>query len=142
MAAIFTFPNRILFGDGARRDLAGELARLDVRRPLVVTDPGLVASGLAGAVTKVLGGSAIVFSGVAANPTEADVLAGLDAFLSCRCDGLVGLGGGSPIDAAKAIRLLATHPGRLADYDLTTGIAKARARGDWHAAAEMEGLLA
>ena len=36
------------------------------------------------------------------------------------CDGLVGLGGGSPIDAAKAIRLLATHPGRLADYDLTT----------------------
>ena len=121
MAAIFTFPNRILFGDGARRDLAGELAHLGIRRPLVVTDPGLVASGLVGEVTGSLGETAVVFSGVSANPTEEDVLAGLDAFLSCTCDGLVGLGGGSAIDAAKAIRLLATHPGRLADYDLTAG---------------------
>ena len=44
--SVFTFPNRILFGDGARAHLAGELARLGVARPLVVTDPGLVASGL------------------------------------------------------------------------------------------------
>ena len=46
MPAIFTFPNRILFGDGARAELPAELARLGVKRPLVVTDPGLVASGL------------------------------------------------------------------------------------------------
>ena len=44
--AIFTFPNRILFGEGARTHLAAELARLGVARPLVVTDRGLVASGL------------------------------------------------------------------------------------------------
>ncbi len=56
---------------------------------------------------------------VHANPTEADVLAGLAVYREAGCDGIVGLGGGSPIDAAKAIRLLATHPGRLADYDLT-----------------------
>ena len=47
--------------------------------------------------------------------------AGLDVYRDRGCDGLVGLGGGSPIDAAKAIRLLATHPGSLADYDLTRG---------------------
>jgi 4-hydroxybutyrate dehydrogenase len=120
MPAIFTFPNRILFGDGACQNLAEELARLGVRRPLVVTDPGLVASGLVGTVTSGLAG-AVVFGGVSANPTEADVLAGLDVYRGRECDGLVGLGGGSPIDAAKAIRLLATHPGELADYDLTAG---------------------
>ena len=58
---------------------------------------------------------------VRANPTEADVESGVALYREAGCDGLVGLGGGSPIDAAKAIRLLATHPGRLADYDLTTG---------------------
>lgn len=122
MPAIFTFPNRILFGAGARSSMATELARLGVRRPLVVTDAGLTASGL---VDEVIGGggpvAAVVFDAVQANPTEDDVLDGLDRYRTDGCDGLVGLGGGSPIDAAKAIRLLVTHPGRLADYDLTTG---------------------
>jgi alcohol dehydrogenase class IV len=122
MTAIFTFPNRIVFGAGSRTELGGELARLGVKRPLVVTDPGLEASGLCGAV--VAGGGlegAVLFSGVHANPTEEDVLGGLDRYQTGQCDGLVGLGGGSPIDAAKAIRLLVTHPGSLADYELTTG---------------------
>jgi alcohol dehydrogenase class IV len=122
MAAIFTFPNRILFGSGTRALLAQELGTLGVRRPLVVTDAGLVASGLAAEVTGGLDGArAVVFAGVHANPTEQDVLDGLDRYRAEGCDGLVGLGGGSPIDAAKAIRLLATHPGTLADYDFTTG---------------------
>lgn len=116
----FTFPNRILFGEDASGELAAELARLGVSRPLVVTDPGLVASGL---VARVIGplGDVPVFDGVNPNPTEADVLAGLGRYREDRCDGLVGLGGGSPIDAAKAIRLLATHPGSLVDYDFTAG---------------------
>jgi alcohol dehydrogenase class IV len=118
--ATFTFPNRVRFGEGARAELAGELARLGVARPLVVTDPGLVASGLVDAVAGPLGG-AVVFSGVQANPTEADVLAGLEVYRARGCDGVVAVGGGSPVDAAKAIRLLATHPGTLADYDLTAG---------------------
>ncbi len=117
--ATFTFPNRILFGVGARAELPGELARLGVRRPLVVTDRGLEASGIVSEVVGAL--EAAVFNGVHANPGEADVLAGLDVYRSRGCDGIIGLGGGSPIDAAKAIRLLVTHPGELADYDLTAG---------------------
>jgi 4-hydroxybutyrate dehydrogenase len=117
----FTFPNRILFGAGARNLLADELARLGINRPLVVTDAGLIASGLVGQVVSFLGRQAVVFSDVQSNPGEEDVLAGLDRYRDARCDGVIGLGGGSPIDAAKAIRLLVTHPGRLADYDLTRG---------------------
>ena len=59
--------------------------------------------------------------GVQANPTEDDVLEALEVYRERGCDGLIGLGGGSPIDAAKAVRLMATHPGALADYDVTAG---------------------
>jgi alcohol dehydrogenase class IV len=120
MPAIFTFPNRVVFGEGSRSTLLAELARLDVARPLVVTDRGLVAAGLVAEVVGPLGKPA-VFDAVRANPTEDDVVAGLALYRDRGCDGLVGLGGGSALDAAKGIRLLATHPGTLADYDVTTG---------------------
>jgi alcohol dehydrogenase class IV len=120
MPEVFTFPNRILFGEGARAALGEELARLGVARPLVVSDPGVE---LAGIVREVIGQlkHARVFTGVSPNPTEANVLAGLRAFRDGQCDGLVALGGGSPIDAAKGIRLLSTHSGSLANYDFTEG---------------------
>jgi 4-hydroxybutyrate dehydrogenase len=120
-ASIFTFPTRILFGAGARELLAGELARLGITRPLVVTDHGLLATGLVTEVLGPLGKPAVVFGEIQANPTEEDVLLGLERYRDESCDGLVAVGGGSPIDAAKAVRLLVTHAGRLADYDLTRG---------------------
>jgi 4-hydroxybutyrate dehydrogenase len=120
MPSLFTFPNRIRFGEGSIGELVAELARLNVKRPLVVSDPGLVASGLVANVTQALG-EVPVFSRVESNPTEIDVLTGLDFYREQGCDGLIGLGGGSPIDTAKAIRLLSTHPGPLVDYDFTTG---------------------
>lgn len=123
MVATFTFPNRIRFGDGARTELALELPRLRIARPLIVTDPGIVAAGLLDRVIGAMAGAArpVVFDAVSANPTERDVLGVLESYRSDGCDGLIGLGGGSAIDAAKAARLLVTHPGSLADYDLTTG---------------------
>ncbi|QDV37111.1 iron-containing alcohol dehydrogenase [Tautonia plasticadhaerens] len=116
----FTFPNRIRFGAGAIGELPPELERLGVHRPLVVTDAGLVASGLLGATLARIP-AITVFDGVHPNPTERDVADAMAVYREAGCDGIVGFGGGSPIDAAKAVRLLATHPGRLADYDVTTG---------------------
>ncbi len=118
---IFTFPTRVYFGNGARSSLAAELARLGVTRPLVVTDAGVLTAGLVAEVIPPSEGTAVFESGVHSNPTEEDVLAGLERYRDEACDGLIGLGGGSPIDAAKAIRLLVSHPGQLADYDLTRG---------------------
>jgi 4-hydroxybutyrate dehydrogenase len=118
--ALFTFPNRVIFGRGTSASLAAELSRLGITRPLIVTDAGLVASGLVADVTAPIK-PAVLFQDVQGNPTEADVLAGLERYQNQCCDGLVGLGGGSTVDVAKAIRLLATHPGRFADYDYTQG---------------------
>jgi len=117
----FTFPTRILFGNGARTSLAAELGRLGVTRPMVVTDTGVLAAGLVAEVIRPSEVNAVFESQIHSNPTEDDVLAGLDRYREEDCDGLIGLGGGSSIDAAKAIRLLVSHPGRLADYDLTLG---------------------
>jgi alcohol dehydrogenase class IV len=118
--ATFTFPTRIAFGEGTRRLLADELIRLGVARPMIVTDPGVLAAGLVDAATERVRG-ATVFHDVQPNPSERDCQVGLDAYRTRNCDGLVAIGGGSPIDAAKAIRLLVHHPGTLADYDVTAG---------------------
>jgi len=120
MPALFTFPNRILFGEGALGELAAELRTLGVHRPLVVTDRGITASGLIESVREKLA-DATIFDGVHANPTESDVQNGLAQYRDGRCDALIGFGGGSAIDAAKAIRLLAGHGGRLGDYEFTGG---------------------
>jgi alcohol dehydrogenase class IV len=118
--SVFSFPNRILFGAGSRRMLPRELEQLGIQHPLVVSDPGVVSAGLLADFPEKCAGWKR-FTEVQPNPTEEDVLRGLDVMARSGCDGLVAIGGGSVIDAAKGIRLLFTHPGRLADYDVTTG---------------------
>ena len=112
----FSFPTTIVFGSGAVNGLPGELKKRGVRRPLLVTDAGIRRTAVFERVHK-LAPDAAVFSKVDPNPTEQNVIDGQAAYRSSGCDGIIALGGGSPLDAAKAIRLLATHSGPLADYD-------------------------
>jgi 4-hydroxybutyrate dehydrogenase len=120
MITEWSFPTRIVFGPGALREVPNHLAKLGVRRPLVVADQGIAASGLLAKLVQVLEGARLevtIFDAVEPNPTGADVERGLEAWRRGACDGLVAIGGGSPIDAAKGVRLLATHPPPLAQYD-------------------------
>ncbi|MGH9674988.1 MAG: iron-containing alcohol dehydrogenase, partial [Bryobacteraceae bacterium] len=114
--AVFSFPTTIYFGAGAIAELPAELEKRGVRRPLLVTDRGLTRTALFERVCA-LAARAPVFSGVDPNPTEQNVFDGVSFYKEQRCDGVIGLGGGSPIDAAKAIRLKATHALPLAEYD-------------------------
>jgi len=112
----FAFPTTIRFGPGAVNDLAAELERRGIRHPLLVSDAGLARTPVFERVSRLMP-RAVVFTAVAPNPTEQNVLDGVKAYRESLCDGIVGLGGGSPLDAAKAIRLLVTHPEPLAVYD-------------------------
>ena len=109
---------RTLFGAGATGQLPQELSVLGVRRPLLVTDRGIVAAGIAARVMAACGDDArpALFDAVTENPLFADADAGAERYQAQRCDGVIALGGGSVIDTAKLIALLATHAGRVADY--------------------------
>jgi alcohol dehydrogenase class IV len=112
MLSTFSFPTKIRFGAGA----IDELPQYATARPLLVTDAGLVNTPLFQRVLALIPNAA-VYSGVLPNPTEQNVFDGVAAYQAKNCDGIIGLGGGSPIDAAKAIRLKITHPLTLAEYD-------------------------
>jgi alcohol dehydrogenase class IV len=114
--SVFSFPTTILFGPGVISRLPQELDARKVRRPLLVTDAGLARTAVFERV-RGIANDVRVFTGVDPNPTEQNVLDGAEFFVQQDCDALIGLGGGSAIDAAKAIRLKATHPLQLADYD-------------------------
>lgn len=112
----FAFPTRTLFGVGALKELPGNLVRLGVRRPLVVTDAGLLPTEAFGALAATLGESAqgkswFLYAGVHPNPIERDVREAAARFVKQDCDGVIALGGGSPLDAGKAARLLVKRPG-------------------------------
>ena len=119
--ALISYMSRIQFDFGALRLLPEELGLLGVKRPLLVTDAGVRSAGLAERVLASLGGVPPVFEDTPSNPTEAAAEAALALHRAHGCDGVVALGGGSAIDLAKAVALLATHPGSLGDYGVRGG---------------------
>jgi alcohol dehydrogenase class IV len=116
-----TYLTQIEFGSGALARLPDGLAALRITRPLIVSDRGLAAAGLVERTAALCPGGAPVFLGVETNPTETAVLLALEMYRREGCDGLVALGGGSPIDLAKAVALLATHDGPLGRYAAIRG---------------------
>ena len=116
--------NRIQFASGAIVETAGELALAGITRPLIVTDAGVIAAGLWDRLRAALpaGMSLTVFSAVPPNPTEAAVREAVAAYHAHGADGVLALGGGSPMDLAKAVALLATHDdASLAPYAVVEG---------------------
>jgi len=113
----FAFPTAILFGAGARREVAPHLRERGVQRPLVVTDRGLAALPVfARFLDELASLDAAVFSGVAGNPVRSQVVEGARAFREHRADSIVGIGGGAALDVAKAIAVMATHAGDILEY--------------------------
>ncbi len=122
MAFIF-YVTQIQFDFGASKLLADECKRVGIGRPLVVTDKGVVAAGVAEQALHTIHGVLpyAIFDETPGNPTETAVLKALTAYRAHGADGLIAVGGGSSIDLAKALAILAGHPEPLTQYATIEG---------------------
>jgi alcohol dehydrogenase len=110
----------ILFGDNSLPEAAHAALRLGARRPLVVTDPGLTEAGWPSELLAQLREAGMrpqVWTDVTPNPKDHEIEAGHQRYREAGCDVVLGIGGGSVIDAAKGVALLAANGGRILDYE-------------------------
>jgi 4-hydroxybutyrate dehydrogenase len=113
---------KIVIQYGAIKEIPAECERLNIRRPLIVTDKGVMAAGLLDSVTATLAGlDYAVYDATPPNPSELAVRAAVKVYRDGRCDGLIAVGGGSPIDLAKGVAVCATHEGELKTFALIEG---------------------
>ena len=119
--AVIQYLTLIQFEPGAVRLVGQECARLNITRPMVVTDAGVRAAGLLDRVIVNLRDGTPVYDGTQSNPTEASVIEATAIYKQHQCDGVIGLGGGSSIDLGKAVALAATHDGPLKSYAVIEG---------------------
>ena len=115
----FTGAKKIVFGNGSFAGLAEHLAELKVSRPLVVLDRNLAGTGFGGKVAALMEKAKIgyvLFDKAAPEPPIELADEGTKLALRKKCDGVVGIGGGSAMDLAKAIAVLAANRGKAEDY--------------------------
>ena len=119
MTLNINLPRILRVGGGARRELPQVLQSLGVCRPLLVADEFMVAQGQAAVLEEALAGQGMslrIFSGVVPDPTTESVAAGLQALAGDEHDAIVAFGGGSAMDTAKLMAVMATREGALRDY--------------------------
>ncbi|GCB04633.1 iron-containing alcohol dehydrogenase [Ralstonia sp. SET104] len=120
--ALIYYLTHVHLGFGTVNELKSECARVGIRRPMIVTDKGVAAAGLAQRAIDATGGLPVtVFDETPSNPTEAMVLKACAQYKDAGCDGLIAIGGGSSIDLAKGIAIAATHPEPLTTYATIEG---------------------
>ncbi|MBV9392272.1 MAG: iron-containing alcohol dehydrogenase, partial [Verrucomicrobia bacterium] len=116
MPAALALPRILRIGGGAVRETGRVLELCGLRSPLIVTDPFLMKQGLADRLQLAGFDGRRIFSETVPDPTVASVIAGLNFLKAGTHDCVIGLGGGSSIDTAKAIAALAVHGGQMRDY--------------------------
>ena len=118
MSAIYQVPCKVYFGRDSLSELGQIVAEIGLKKVLVVYDKGIAACGIADKVLAQLGGVECVhFDGVIPNPTNGVVQAGYELAAKANVDGIVAVGGGSPIDTAKAINILLNNGGDIQQYE-------------------------
>lgn len=123
----FVMPE-VVFGKGARK-LAGQYAeKFSLKKVLLVTDKGIIENGWVEDVVKSLdelGIEYILFTELTPNPKDFEVMLGAESFKNNRCDGIIAIGGGSPMDLAKGVGIISTNGGMIVDYKGVDMITKA-----------------
>ena len=115
--------NRPYFENGAIKKISEVLRTQGIKNPLICTDPGLSSIGMTEKIRNLISDefSFSFYEETPANPTEKAVYKALELYKTNNCDGVVGFGGGSSMDLAKAVALMANHDGNLLDYAVNEG---------------------
>ena len=115
--------NRPYFENGAITKISEVLKSNEIKNPLICTDPGLSSIGMSEKIRNLISEdlSSSFYEETPANPTEKAVNEALELYKTNDCDGVVGFGGGSSMDLAKAVALMANHEGSLLDYSVNEG---------------------
>lgn len=112
------FGATIEFGAGIVKNLPDYIEKLNAKRLLLVTDKGIIKAGIVDNILGILKSSSIeyvIYDGVQPNPTDENVLKGLEFYKDNSCDAIIAIGGGSPIDAGKAIRAILANNSDIRD---------------------------
>lgn len=128
----YFLPPRIEFGDGTIQNLGEHVKALDGKKPLLVSDAGVINAGILAKAIEALDAAGLAhatYSDIEPNPTDLSITHGVDVYKTEACDVVIAVGGGSVMDAAKAIRLLTTHAPPLEPYYADVGGVE-RIRGD------------
>ena len=111
-------------GVGSLNNIVNQCTDLAIQKPMIVTDPVMVKIGLAKRVADLfaeVGLKSVIYDQCVENPQVPDITAGAERFNTENCDGFIGLGGGSPIDQAKVMRIIAQYGGTALDYNALKG---------------------
>ena len=120
----YFLPPRIEFGDGTIQNLGEHVKAFDGKKPLLVSDTGVINAGILAKAVDALdavGLSHTTYSDIEPNPTDISITDGVEVYKTEACDVVIAVGGGSVMDAAKAIRLLTTHEPPLEPYYADVG---------------------
>ena len=122
----FQIPTQIVYGKDSTSQIGEIAVKLGIKKGQIVTDKGVVKSGVMAKVTASLADAGVdysVFDEVEPNPTIRTVDRAAEQYAKEGCNGVIALGGGSPLDAGKAVGVLATNPGSAVNY---LGVDKAK----------------
>ena len=128
----YFLPSRIEFGDGAIQNLGEHVKAFDGKKPLLVSDIGIINAGILAKAIDALEASGLLsatYADIEPNPTDISITHGVEVYKSEACDVVIAVGGGSVMDAAKAIRLLTSRAPPLEPYYADVGGVE-RIRGD------------
>lgn len=128
MSATILLPQILQVGGDASQAIGSVIKTLGCRKPLIVTDPMMVSLGYVQTIQNSLENADIsseVFDQTVPEPTEASIVAGVEMARQGNFDSLIAIGGGSPIDSAKAIGILAKYGGKMADYKFPRNVTDA-----------------
>ncbi|MBV9367653.1 MAG: iron-containing alcohol dehydrogenase [Solirubrobacterales bacterium] len=110
----------VIFGIGTLAEVGGAIRRVGGRRPMLVSDPGVLGAGWVDRAVPHLADVRVehrLWHGLTPNPKDVEVQSAFEAYLESECDALLAIGGGSCIDVAKAVAILSGNGGRILDYE-------------------------